>query len=95
MTEDVPPGRLYLRRHSSPLRHSYLLLCHSRQFLSGIYLGFLSDGYSPQTAGITEGEMKARVQLAGGTDKNDLAALRRVPVPLQLSFAPMELNRPT
>ena len=99
MTEDVPPGRLYLRRHSSPPRYSYLLLCHSHlqldHFRHLCYLGLLSDGYPPQTAGMTEGEMKARVQLAGGTDKNDLAALRRVRVPLQLPFAPMELNRPT
>ena len=81
MTEDVPPGRLYLRRHSSPLRHSYLLLCHSRRFLSGIYLGFLSDRYPPQTAGMTEGEMKARVQLAGMTDKNGLAAFEEFGYP--------------
>ena len=92
MTEDVPPGRLYTSLLSSPLRHSYLLLCHSRHLC---YLGFLSDGYPPQTAGMTEGEMDARLQFAGTTDKNGLAALRRVRVPLQLPFAPMELNRPT
>ncbi len=28
---------------------------HSRNFLSGIYLGFLSDGSPPQTAGMTKG----------------------------------------
>jgi len=33
--------------------------CHSRHCLSGIYLGFLSDGYLPQTRRYDKGEMDA------------------------------------
>ena len=36
-----------------PLQTGISFPRHSRHFLSGIHLGFLSDGYPPETAGMT------------------------------------------
>jgi hypothetical protein len=84
MTEDVPPGRLYPRLYSSPLRHI-------RHFLSGIYLGFFQMDTWHKHAGMTKGGNGSPLTTWGMTDKNGLAAFQRVRVPLQLSLASRRL----
>jgi hypothetical protein len=50
---------------------------HSRQSLSGIHLGCLSDGYPPETAGMTEGGGGSPPQTAG-MNEEEMVPRRRL-----------------